>query len=156
MPESSTGISCASAPSALAPAPINPDWIEDGDPAAAATVLAQSEDGSASTILWECSPGKFTWRYHFDETVHFLDGSVVISAEGMPARRFGRGDTIHFSRGSRATWVIEKRIRKVAFCRNLLPEPLPRIERLMRKALNWLKALRSGKAGAAQPSLLQS
>jgi len=156
MTRADTGISYAPEPTALAPAPINPDWIEGGNPSASAALLAQSADGATSAFIWECSPGKFTWRYSNDETVHFLDGSVIISCDGMPPRRFRRGDTIHFPKGSQATWVIEKRIRKVAFCRSVLPEPLPRLERLLRRVLRWLRARRSGEPAAAHASLLQS
>jgi uncharacterized protein len=151
---SDTVITYASKPSNLAPAPIDPTWIEEGNPRAAGAPLTQSADGAAFVVLWECSPGTFTWRYHYDETVHFLDGCVVVSSETMPARRFGPGDTVHFPKGSHATWVVEKRIRKVAFCRNVLPEPLPRVERLLRSALRWLRARRSHQVAAASTSLL--
>jgi len=60
----------------------------------------------------------------------------------MPPRRFGfgHGDTVHFPKGSSATWVVSDRIRKVAF----LPAPLPRrISQLMRIAMSAMRRLRS-------------
>lgn len=138
----------------LSPAPIDPDWIEDGAPRAAGTLLTKSADGATSMILWECTPGKFTWRYSFDETIYFLEGSVVISSENLPSRRFRAGDSIHFPKGAVATWVIEERIRKVAFCRALLPQPFPLIERALRSVRAWLRTRRSG--GVVEASILQS
>jgi uncharacterized protein len=135
----------------LLPAPITPSWIEEGDPRASAALVARSTDGSTTTFVWECTAGKFTWRYGGDETVHFLEGSVVISSEGMPPRRFGRGDTIHFTRGSKATWVVDDRIRKVAFCRGALPAPLQRLMRVARNTVRrfGIARLRSGGSTAS-------
>src|SRR5579863_8088020 len=106
---------------ALTPAPIRKEWIEKGNPEASIAILAYSDDRSTSTILWHCTAGQFTWRYHGEETIHFLEGEVFISVSGKPARRYGPGDTIHFSRGAVATWEVKDFIRKVAFCRNPPP-----------------------------------
>ncbi len=76
---------------ALTAAPINKDWIEGGDPRASLAILAYSDDRATSTILWECTAGKFTWRYSIDETIYFLDGEVMISVGGQPAMRYGAG-----------------------------------------------------------------
>jgi uncharacterized protein len=122
----------------LMPSPIDPSWIEEGDPRATGALLARSTDCSTTTFLWECTAGKFTWRYGVDETVHFLEGEVDISSEGMPSHRFGRGDTVHFTRGSKATWVVHDRIRKVAFCRSTLPAPVQHLTRVARNAARWL------------------
>lgn len=138
----------------LMPSPINPSWIEEGDPRATAVLVARSTDGSTSTFLWECTAGKFTWRYGTDETVYFLEGTVVISSKGMPSRRFGRGDTVHFTRGSKATWVVHDRIRKVAFCRSALPAPVQHLTRVARNAVRWLRSRGSAQmAGSFSPSL---
>ncbi len=126
---------------ALDPAPIDPDWIEAGDPKAGAAILAASEDRGAWTVLWECTSGRFTWRYDVDETAHFLSGSAVISAPGLAARRYGPGDTIHFSRGAVATWEVEGVVRKLAFCRRAPPWRIARLIRLARGVHRRLRAL---------------
>ncbi len=135
----------------LAPAPIDPDWIEAGNPKATAAIVAASEDRGAWTVLWECTAGRFTWRYDIDETVYFLEGSVVISGPGLPARRYGAGDTIHFSRGAVATWEVEGVIRKIAFCRRAPPLPLARAIRIVRGLHRRLRAFtrRAGPAASA-------
>ncbi len=129
---------------ALLPAPIDPGWIEAGEPKARSAVVALSEDRGAWTVLWECTSGRFTWRYDVDETAHVLEGSVVISAPGMAARRHGPGDTIHFSRGAVATWEVEGVVRKVAFCRLAPSRPMGRVMRLARGVHRRLCALLFG------------
>ncbi len=126
---------------ALAPAPIDPSWILSGDPRARCAVVSSSADRGAWTVLWECTSGRFTWRYDIEETVHFLEGSVVIGGPGMPARRYGAGDTIHFARGAVATWEVEGLIRKVAFCRRAPPRPLAYLLRIARGLQRRLNAL---------------
>ena len=136
--------------SVLTPAPINKDWIEAGDPRASIAILAISDDRATSTILWECTAGKFTWRYNIDETIYFLDGEVLISVDGKPAKRYGAGDSIHFCRGAVATWEVETMIRKVAFCRSVLPRPFIEARRLLRAAYHRLRG--RGDALAAAPA----
>lgn len=133
---------------ALAPAPIEPDWILSGDPRARCAVVSSSADRGAWTVLWECTSGRFTWRYDIDETVYFLEGSVVIEAPGTPARRYGPGDTVHFSRGSVATWEVEGIIRKVAFCRRAPTAPVAYALRVARGVERRLRAL----VGRGRPS----
>jgi uncharacterized cupin superfamily protein len=43
----------------LTPRPIEPSWIIEGKPDAQSFVLSKSADGLASTMIWECSEGKF-------------------------------------------------------------------------------------------------
>ena len=132
----------------LAPAPINPQWIEGGDPRASLAILAYSDDRATSTMLWECTAGRFTWRYHCDETIYFLDGEVMISVGGRPARRYGAGDTLHFSRGAVATWEVKSFIRKVAFCRSPPPRLFIAARLLARAAYHRLRGRRDALTAA--------
>src|SRR5665213_1825316 len=99
----------------LTPRPIEPSWIIEGNP------MAQSADGLASTMVWECSQGKFNWYYDFDETVLILEGSIVLESDTMPSKRYVAGDVIFFKDGAHARWHIEDRVRKLAFCRKTQP-----------------------------------
>src|SRR5882724_6777786 len=105
----------------LTPRPIEPSWIIEGNPVAQSRVLSRSEDGLASTIVWECSEGKFNWYYDFDETILILEGSIVLESDTMPPTRYGPGDTIFFKDGAHARWHVEGRVRKLAFCRKTQP-----------------------------------
>jgi len=134
----------------LSLAPINKDWIESGAPCARMAILAYSDDRATSTILWECTAGKFTWRYAIDETIYFLDGEVSISVGGGPAKRYGAGDSIHFSRGAVATWEVDRYIRKVAFCRSVLPRPFIAARRMARSL--YLRLRGRGDALEARPA----
>ncbi len=91
---------------ALSPSPIEPSWIHEGNPMASNAILSTSADGTASTIVWQCTEGKFEWHYDVDETIYFLEGSVVIEADGMPPTRLGPGDVIFFKKGAVARWHI--------------------------------------------------
>jgi uncharacterized protein len=105
----------------LTPRPIEPSWIIEGNPVAQWHVLSRSADGLASTMVWECSEGRFNWYYDFDETVLILEGSIVLESDGMPPTRYTTGDVIFFKDGAHAKWHVEGRVRKLAFCRKTQP-----------------------------------
>jgi uncharacterized cupin superfamily protein len=120
----------------LSSAPIDPSWVIEGSPAARNKVLAGSSDGLSSTILWDCTAGRFNWYYGYDETVYVIEGSVTITL-AAGSRRLKAGDIAHFPSGSHAVWNVEKYIRKVAFCH----DPLSRRLRLMRRLGEHLRRL---------------
>ena len=105
----------------FSPAPIEPSWVIEGNPVAQSSVLSKSADGLASTIVWECSEGKFNWYYDFDETILILEGSIVLENDAMRPTRYGVGDVIFFKDGAHAKWHVEGRVRKLAFCRTTQP-----------------------------------
>ena len=105
----------------LTPRPIEPSWIIEGNPLAQWCVLSKSADGLASTMVWECSEGKFNWYYDFDETILILEGSIVLESDAMPPTRYGAGDVVFFKDGAHARWHVEGHVRKLAFCRKTQP-----------------------------------
>jgi uncharacterized protein len=105
----------------LTPRPIDPSWIIEGNPEAKWNVLSKSADGLASTMVWECSEGKFNWFYDFDETILILEGSIVVESDTMAPTRYGPGDVIFFRDGAHARWHVEGRVKKLAFCRKTQP-----------------------------------
>jgi uncharacterized protein len=136
----------------LKPSPINPDWILEGNPVARNAVLSRSDDTTACTIFWDCTAGKFNWHYGFDETVHILEGSVIVSSENTPPKRLVAGDVAFFPFGTKAHWHVETYVRKVAFCRRVLPRPaLPII-----RALRWARGLTRRPTAAAAGSLMEA
>jgi len=106
----------------LKPAPITSSWVREGHPEARNAVLSKSADGTAMTILWDCTAGKFDWTYDIDETIYFIEGSAVIGAGHSPPRRFGPGDVLFLPHGAVAHWHVEQYVRKVAFCRKTQPK----------------------------------
>jgi uncharacterized protein len=117
----------------LAPRPIEPSWIIEGDPVAQCCVLSRSADGLASTMVWECSQGKFNWYYDFDETIMILEGGIVLESDTMHPTRYGPGDVIFFRNGAQARWHVEDRVRKLAFCRTTQPYVLGFVLRAFNK-----------------------
>jgi uncharacterized cupin superfamily protein len=105
----------------LAPRPIEPSWIVEGKPVASACTLSQSADGTATTIVWHCTEGKFNWYYDFDETILILEGSIVLENETMRPKRYGAGDVIFFKDGAHAKWHVDGHVKKLAFCRKTQP-----------------------------------
>ena len=137
----------------LNPSPIRPDWILEGSPLARHKVLSSSADGTASTLIWDCTAGRFNWFYDIDETVFVLEGGVVLRDVAGTARRLGAGDSVFFPAGARAEWTVESYIRKIAFCRAPLPKPLVFAKRGMR----FLKRMVSSRDGAnAAPVMFQN
>jgi uncharacterized cupin superfamily protein len=136
----------------LNPSPINPNWVLDGNPVARNNVLSSSADGTASTLIWDCTAGRFNWFYDVDETIYVIQGGVVITDTAGVARRLSAGDTIFFPAGARAEWHVEDYIRKIAFCRAPLPGPLV----FAKRGYRFLKRL-MGKGGATEtPAMFRS
>jgi uncharacterized cupin superfamily protein len=105
----------------LKPSPIEPSWILEGNPEARSYPLSISACGTAATLIWSCTEGKFNWYYDCDETIMILEGSIVLESEGMPPKRYGVGDVIFFREGAHAKWHVEGYVKKVAFCRQTNP-----------------------------------
>jgi uncharacterized protein len=101
--------------------PIDSSWIIEGNPEASSSILSQSTDGLAITMVWHCTEGKFNWFYDFDETVLILDGSIVLESDGVPPQRYVAGDVIFFKDGAHAKWHVEGHVKKLAFCRKTSP-----------------------------------
>ncbi len=120
--------------------PINPAWVIGGAPVARNCILSTSADGSATTLLWDCTAGAFHWRYDIDETVYILEGAVEIHDDAGTKRVIGPGDHVLFPAGSHAIWRVESYVRKVAFCRNPVPAPVMFVARVARKLKRMLGA----------------
>jgi uncharacterized cupin superfamily protein len=127
----------------LKPSPIEPSWIIEGNPEARSHLLSTSACGTATTLIWSCTMGKFNWYYDLDETIMILEGSTVIESDGMPPKRYGVGDVVFFRDGAHAKWHIEDYVKKVAFLRQTNPVGLGYAIR----AINKLKRMSSTLGG---------
>jgi uncharacterized cupin superfamily protein len=141
-------IEVASTAPNLTPSPIEPSWIIEGNPVAQSSLLSQSADGQAFTVVWQCSDGKFNWIYDYDETLLILEGSIVLESEAMPPTRYGPGDVIFFTHGARAKWHVESEVRKLAFCRKSQPMLLVFLLRALSKIKRTLVPPRKRKASS--------
>jgi uncharacterized protein len=135
-------IKFGSAAVSLNAAPIHADWILEGRPVARNKVLSTSVDGTASTLIWDCTAGRFNWFYSIDETVYVLEGDVRLKDSAGNSRLVVAGETIFFPAGSSAEWTVDRYVRKVAFCRTALPGVLVsalRIRRRVKRIINQLR-----------------
>jgi uncharacterized cupin superfamily protein len=103
----------------LDPCPIRSAWILEGNPVARNKVLSVSADGTARTMIWDCTAGRFNWFYNIDETVYVLAGSVKLK-DSTGVRVLAADDSIFFPAGSSAEWIVDDYIRKLAFLRRPL------------------------------------
>ena len=126
-------IICGTIAVELKPSPIDPDWIRAGTPTARNALLSSSRDRGACTLVWDCTPGEFEWRYDSDETIHILEGSVVLDDGVAPPRRVGPGDVVLFPQGAVVRWTIETHLRKLAFFHRPLPVPITLVSRAVGK-----------------------
>lgn len=119
-----TKIQTASAPTGDLPdMPIEPAWIEQGNPLARGAILTQAEDKKTSSGLWSCEPGKFAWTFTWDEFIYVLEGEVTISEDDADHTVTLRaGEMAHFPLGTRTHWHIIKPTRKFFVIRT--PQPL--------------------------------
>jgi uncharacterized cupin superfamily protein len=120
------------------PCPIRSAWILQGKPIARNKVLSTSHDGTSTTVVWDCTAGKFNWFYSIDETTYILEGSVRLK-DSNGSRLVTAGDSVFFPAGSSAEWTVDTYIRKVAFLRSPLPRPLASVRRIMQRAKRLLK-----------------
>src|SRR5262249_52777270 len=90
----------------LDPSPIEPAWVIEGDPQARSRLLSTSACGTAKTIIWSCTEGKFNWYYDLDETIMILEGTIVLQSESAPPKRYCAGDVIYFRKGAHAKWHV--------------------------------------------------
>src|SRR5689334_947512 len=103
--------------------PIPPDWILGGTPVARSKKVASSRDFTSYIMVWDCTPGRFTWHYNKDETLVVVSGEVFIDDGRGGERRLGPGDFAFFPGGTSATWRVTSHLRKVAVVRETLPLP---------------------------------
>ncbi len=113
--------------------PIRPSWILEGTPTARVAVLSEgSTDGSAFTVMWDCTAGRFNWFYAIDETVHILEGDVILTLPSGATLQLVAGSTHFFGRGTQARWQVDRYVRKVAFCHEPMSAKLMAAQRVFR------------------------
>ena len=136
-------VSERAADAVLEAAPIRAEWVIEGQPQARCRELSRSADGTAITAVWDCTAGAFHWRFDGDETVHILQGEVVVD-DGSGPKTLRAGDVAFFPAGTASRWEVPVYVRKLAFCRDPLPRPLLAFIRAVRK----LKAMLGRKTAA--------
>lgn len=107
-------------------APIPAAWVVSGSPRARCADLSRSSDGMACTATWDCSAGSFRWHNDVDETVHILEGEVIVTDAAGVSRTLRPGDVALFRAGTTFHWEVPHYVRKIAFMRHTAPPLLGR------------------------------
>ena len=103
--------------------PLPPEWVISGDPAPAGAVLSRSDDSRIIRGIWECTPGKFTWVFSYDETLVVVSGRATVELDTGETIELASGVLAFFGRGHDATWTVHETLRKAFHADS--PEPLP-------------------------------
>lgn len=96
----------------LADSPIPVALVTEGKPVGRIWIAAQSADLRVTQGVWDCTAGKFTWDFGWDEFVMILEGEVVITPEGGKPFTLRVGDFGHFPLGLKTEWHVPKYVKK--------------------------------------------
>jgi uncharacterized cupin superfamily protein len=135
-------------PDDFEPAPIRPEWVIAGRPQARAVELVRSPDGTCTSAQWDCTAGTFHWFFWVEETVHILDGEVLVRDGKGRYALLRKGDVAVMPANTWMVWHVERYVRKLAYCRFPVPRPFGRLVRMVQQ-LRSMHRLR-------QPPRLQS
>lgn len=108
----------------LSPAPIDPSWVIEGDPVARSGQWSTSPDTTTSTWVWDCTAGRFHWHFESDETIHVIEGEVIVRSEGQEPRTLRAGDAALFYADTWAEWHVPNYVRKHAILRPHISKPV--------------------------------
>ena len=73
--------------------------------------------------VWECTPGKFTWVFSYDETLVVVEGRATVELDTGETVELAPGVMAFFGRGHDATWTVHETLRKGFHADS--PDPLP-------------------------------
>jgi uncharacterized cupin superfamily protein len=108
----------------LEPMPIPSSWISGGTPVARCKKILTSRDHTSTTVVWDCTPGSFYWRYGKDETIYVISGEAFMTDEDGGERRFAAGELGFFPAGFECQWRVTEHFRKVAIFKEKMWMPV--------------------------------
>lgn len=132
----------------LQPEPIPAEWVLGGAPVARCKKIVRSRDRTSHIVVWDCTPGSFTWHYPMDEALVVISGEAFMIDDSGREIRFGPGDFGFFPAGTHCTWRITQTLRKVGVLRESVWRPVG----LGMKA--WNKFLRAVGLASKSPIML--
>lgn len=106
----------------LVSSPIPTKEIIEGRPYAKIWISTQSADKKITQGVWDCTAGKFSHLYTWDEFVMILEGEATIVPEGGENCVLRSGDFAYFPSGLSASWHVPKYVRKTFVIHS--PDPL--------------------------------
>jgi uncharacterized cupin superfamily protein len=127
---------------ALEPAPIPEEWVIAGNPQARATELAHSPDGTCTLAQWDCTAGTFHWYFNIEETIHILEGEVLVRDAAGKETLLRRGDVAVLPSSEWMVWHVDRYVRKLVLCRFPAPRPFGRVLRMLQGLRNKMNGRR--------------
>jgi uncharacterized cupin superfamily protein len=118
----------------LTDAPINPEWIIEGDPRARSAAVSSHDGDGMWVSVWECTAGRFRWEYEIDEVIKILDGHARLTDRHGRVVDLRPGDVANFVPGDIAWWEVPEYVRKVAIGTQAVSVPARVVARLKRVA----------------------
>ncbi|MAE59981.1 MAG: hypothetical protein CMJ49_01340 [Planctomycetaceae bacterium] len=102
--------------------PISPDLIIEGSPKSRIWIHAQSADKKVTHGVWDCTAGRFSWEYEWDEFAVTLEGGVTITPDDGEPITTSPGSFVYFPMGLKVIWQIDEYVKKSFTLRT--PQPL--------------------------------
>lgn len=72
-----------------------------------------AEDATLQVGLWRSGPQSFPYPFGADETIHALEGELVIDLAGGEQVVLRPGDIASFTKGTQSTWTITEPFKKL-------------------------------------------
>jgi uncharacterized cupin superfamily protein len=107
-----TALTVRVADAALDPWPLTAEQVLEGSPDARGALLWRSEDNRLANGVWECTPGRFTWSFVWDETATLHRGAATVTPRGGTPLELRAGDLVFFPRGLETEWLVTDTVRK--------------------------------------------
>jgi uncharacterized cupin superfamily protein len=97
------------------PYPMPKEILVKGDPAARVHWLRASGHGEPPyyTGLWTAEPSVFDYTFEMNETLHVLEGYVVVTQKDGPTLDLRPGDVATFPKGAVTRWDVREPFKKV-------------------------------------------
>jgi len=77
-------------------------------------VRSEGAEGAALAVgLWRSEPQSFPYPFGADETIHALDGELLIELDSGESVTLKPGDIASFTKGTMSTWTVVTPFKKL-------------------------------------------
>lgn len=72
-----------------------------------------SEGATLAVGLWRSEPQSFPYPFNADETIHALEGELVVELESGEKVTLRSGDIASFTKGTKSMWIVTQPFKKL-------------------------------------------
>ncbi len=77
-------------------------------------VRSEGAEGAALAVgLWRSEPQSFPYPFGADETIHALEGELLVELESGESVTLTPGDVVSFTKGTMSTWTVVSPFKKL-------------------------------------------